>query len=124
MGGFSDQQNNGFGPISKKRGKKPIIVAWCFLVAFIMAGFTYEKIWGEKESNKGWSFDLSVLAVSISGAVLGELIRRSCLFFEEYGHIQTRHKGSTLDVLCACFLPPNGSMLCIMFVIGISIQHL
>ncbi len=86
---LTDQQNNGFGPISKKRGQKSTFLAFTLMLLFCaMGGFYLNNML--PDSVERWSFSVMAIAVSISGAVLGELVRRICLFSEEYGHIETR----------------------------------
>ena len=83
---FKHGMSNGFGPMSVRRGNKATYVGYIVLVAFE----AISRIWlyrsGEKHDLKCWYFELILLSLGVVGAILGELIRRCCLFCEEHSH--------------------------------------
>ena len=99
--------NNGFGPISVRRGNKATYVGCMILLAFVAISGIWLYRSGEKYDLKCWYFELILLSLGVVGAILGELIRRCCLFFEEYSHINKRYLGKRKTAVLACFYQNN-----------------
>ena len=101
------KEHNGFGPIFVNRGNKATYMSWLCLLGYvcILCLWLYKS--GERTKPNSWFFDLISLLLLISSAILGEFIRRACLFYEEYGHINKRYIGSTKEAAAACFYQGN-----------------
>ena len=97
------QQNNGFGAISKPRGRTSVITA-SFLI--VLSGAVHFKIAYSSEDKEGrleFHFLLFGFALLILSFILGELVRRLCLVSEEIRHKETRYKGSWKRVFTSTF---------------------
>ena len=77
---MDDYENNGFGPISDKRGKRAEKCAWFLVIASITAALSFRH---EK-------FGIELLLLSIVAAIYGEMIKNACLFVEEMFHVSKR----------------------------------
>ena len=101
------KEHNGFGPIFVNRGNKATYMSWLCLLGYvcILCLWLYKR--GERTKPNSWFFDLISLLLLIGSAILGEFIRRACLFYEEYGHINKRYIGSTKEAAAACFYQGN-----------------
>ena len=97
------QQNNGFGPISKPRGRASVITASLMIVLASAVHFTIAYSSENKEGRVGFHFLLFSFALLILSFVLGELVRRLCLVSEEIRHKETRYKGSWKKVFTSTF---------------------
>eukprot|EP00794_Sanderia_malayensis_P011345 gene11344-12528_t len=99
--GIASQQNNGFGPIPEKRGKKALLMALGFFGGFIL--FVCLICWSKKNQKKELGFFVMAIATSLSAVIFGHLIKRLCLFAEEYSHLKTRYEGDRLKAAKKCF---------------------
>ena len=100
------QQNNGFGPISKPRGRTSVITASFLIVLSGAVHCVYFKIAYSSEDKEGrveFHFLLFGFALLILSFILGELVRRLCLVSEEIRHKETRYKGSWKKVFTSTF---------------------
>ena len=100
------QQNNGFGPISKPRGRTSVITASFLIVLSGAIHCVYFKIAYSSEDKEGrveFHFLLFGFALLILSFILGELVRRLCLVSEEIRHKETRYKGSWKKVFTSTF---------------------
>ena len=108
--------NNGFGPISVRRGNKATHMSWLLLLVFL----TIAGIWlyknEDKQDLKSWYFELTSLLLTVVGAIFGEFLRRCCLLYEEYDHVDNRYLGKVKDAILACFYQKNIQQI---FIIGI-----
>ena len=105
------QQNNGFGPISKPRGRTSVITASFLIVLSGAVHCVYFKIAYSSEDKEGrveFHFLLFGFALLILSFVLGELVRRLCLVSEEIRHKETRYKGSWKKVFTSTFTFRHG----------------
>ena len=102
------QQNNGFGPISKPRGRASVITASLMIVLASAVHFTIAYSSENKEGRVGFHFLLFSFALLILSFVLGELVRRLCLVSEEIRHKETRYKGSWKKVFTSTFTFRHG----------------
>ena len=100
------QQNNGFGPISKPRGRTSVITASFLIVLSGAVHCVYFKIAYSSEDKEGrveFHFLLFGFALLILSFILGELVRRLCLVSEEIRHKEARYKGSWKKVFTSTF---------------------
>ena len=97
------QENNGFGPFSKRRGNASLIaallvVAFCAVVHLKIAHST-----GNQQGRDEFVFLLFISALLILSLAVGEVVRRACLGIEEIRHKQTRYEGSWMKVFNSTF---------------------
>jgi len=89
------QQNNGFGPLSKPRGKAALLAA---LIVVFLSGAVHVKVTvayaSQEESKDKIHFLVFGTALLMLSVVFGELMRRLCLVIEEIRHKRTRYQGS------------------------------
>ena len=106
------KENNGFGPLSRKRGRNATYVSLSLLgsfVLFIMAISCNLQFWA-------FSFALSYLAL-----FLGEVTRRLCLLTEEITHRTSRYRGSLKAVLKRTFSFQNDKIVAMCVIISLTI---
>ena len=73
--------NNGFGPISKKRGRRAqTFAAFLLMVCLIVV---------HSHSNNGYT-EIVQLLFCIVAAIVGEVLKNICLFIEEIFHLRGR----------------------------------
>ena len=97
------QENNGFGPFSKRRGNASLIaallvVAFCAVVHLKIAHSTVNQ-----QGRDEVFFLLFISALLILSLAVGEVVRRACLGIEEIRHKQTRYEGSWMKVFNSTF---------------------
>ena len=99
------QQNNRFGPLSKRRGKYAVITAAGLIPisAFFHFKATVAHTSAEQESKEKIDFLIFATALLILSFAVGELVRRMCLLIEELRHKQTRYEGSWKKVFTSTF---------------------
>ena len=102
------QENNGFGPLSKPRGKASflaalLVVAFCAVVHLKVAHST-----GNQQGRDEFVFLLFISALLILSLAVGEVVRRACLGIEEIRHKQTRYEGSWKKVFNSTFAFKDG----------------
>ena len=102
------QENNGFGPLSKPRGKASLlaallVVAFCAVVHLKIAHST-----GNQQGRDEFVFLLFISALLILSLAVGEVVRRACLGIEEIRHKQTRYEGSWKKVFNSTFAFKDG----------------
>ena len=102
------QENNGFGPLSKPRGKASLlaallVVAFCAVVHLKIANST-----GNQQGRDEFVFLLFISALLILSLAVGEVVRRACLGIEEIRHKQTRYEGSWKKVFNSTFAFKDG----------------
>ena len=117
------QQNNGFGPLSKPRGKAALLTA---LIVILISGAVHVKVTvsqasGEKESRDKIHFLIFGAALLALSLVLGELVQRLCLVIEEIQHRQTRYEGSWRKVFNSTFAFKYGRSILIVTVASLLI---
>ena len=94
----AQQENNGFGPLFKRRGKTAI-VASAIAVAIIGAMLFFTVKGKEKE----FPSPVFTVALQTLSVVLGEMIRRLFLLSEEFRHRHSRYRGKWERVFQAVF---------------------
>lgn len=87
---LAQQENNGFRPLLRPRGKTATIAS---VVIAVIGGTMLLFAVKEKEDREGIHFILFIAALLTLSLVLGELLRRFCLVFEEIRHKYTRYEG-------------------------------
>ena len=97
---LAQQENNGFGRLSKPRGRAAVIVSVVFV---IMSGVVLVFSVRERESKEGIHFLVFSAALLTLSAVFGELGRRMCLVSEEVRHKETRYQGKWKRVFSSTF---------------------
>ena len=118
------QQNNGFGPLSKPRGKKALLAA---LIVIVISGALHVRMAvvhataDETQSKDKLHFLVFGTALLILSLVLGELVRRMCLVFEEIQHKQARYEGSWKKVFTSTFSFRYGRSILIVTVVSLLI---
>ena len=97
------QENNGFGPLSKRRGKASLLAA-LFVVAFAaVVHFKIAHSSGNQHGSNELAFLLFISALLTLSLAVGEVVRRACLGIEESRHKQTRYEGSWMKVFNSTF---------------------
>ena len=86
----AQQENNGFGPLLKRRGKTAIVAS---VIAVVIVGAML--LFTVKGKGKEEEFPSPVFTVSLQtlNVVLGEMIRRLFLLSEEFRHRHSRYRG-------------------------------
>ncbi len=113
--------NHGFGPIPEKRKKRAALlsVALSFVIMVVLlGGFTQPKsklyvtnmskteddeMICKKDDRQYYHVGVFIWSLNLTGVILGELMNRLCLVFEEYFHLYTRYSGSKKKMFYACF---------------------
>ncbi len=113
--------NHGFGPIPEKRKKRAALlsVALSFVIMVVLlGGFTQPKsklyvtnmskteddeIICKKDDRQYYHVGVFIWSLNLTGVILGELMNRFCLVFEEFFHLYTRYSGSKKKMFYACF---------------------
>ena len=112
------QENNGFGPLSKRRGKASLLAA-LFVVTF--CAVVHLKIAHSTVNQQGrdeFVFLLFISALFILSLAVGEVVRRACLGIEEIQHKQTRYEGSWTKVFNTTFAFKYGRAILIVGVVS------
>ena len=94
---LAQQENNGFGPLFKHRGKTARFIS---AIVFVITGATLSfavKVKSELHC------PVYTLAVNTFIIVLGEIMRRLFLVSEEFKHKCTRYEGKWMSVLKSTF---------------------
>ena len=96
----AQQENNGFGPLFKRRGK--IATFTSVIAVLIISAMLFFTVKGKEKKLPSLEFIIALQTLSV---VLGEMIRRLFLVSEEFRHISTRYRGDWKRVFKATF--PN-----------------
>ena len=117
------QQNNGFGPLSKPRGKAALVAAFTVILisGAVHVKVTVSQASGEKESRDKLHFLIFGAALLALSLVLGEVVQRLCLVIEEIQHRQTRYEGSLKKVFNSTFAFKYGRSILIVAVASLLI---
>lgn len=104
------QENNGFGPLSKRRGNTATVTS---AIVFVISGaLLLLAVRKEKATSEGIHLLVFTAALLTLSFVLGELVRRFCLVSEELKHRHARYQGNWKGVLKTTFTFDNaGSIL-------------
>ena len=97
---LAQQENNGFGPLSKPRGSKAVIVS---VIITIISGVVLVFSVRGRVNKEGINFLVFPAALLTLSAVFGELVRRMCLVAEEINHKETRYQGHLMNVFSSTF---------------------
>ncbi|XP_015753479.1 PREDICTED: stimulator of interferon genes protein-like [Acropora digitifera] len=98
------QQNNGFGPLSKRRGRSATTVAVILVVVPVFALVITVIIAQDKKLEKDYLlFFINGTGRLLLSFVIGKLLQKMCLFCEEVQHKETRYNGSLKKVLKSTF---------------------
>ena len=115
----AQQENNGFGPLSKPRGRTAVIVSTVVvIVSGVVLVFFSVREGGSKERIQFLVFTAALLTLSV---VFGELVRRMCLATEEIQHKDTRYQGNWKKVFSSTLAFGYGSgtsKLILLVVVG------
>ncbi len=87
----AEQENNGFGPLSKPRGKT---ATYASVAVVIISGLVFVFAVREKEGIHFLVHAGALLTLNLVIGELGELMRRMCLVVEEIRHKETRYQGN------------------------------
>ena len=94
----AQQENNGFGPLLKRRGKTAIVV---LVIAVVIVGaMLFFTVKGKEKEFPSPVFTVALQTLSV---VLGEMIRRLFLLSEEFRHRHSRYRGKWERVFQAVF---------------------
>ena len=117
------QQNNGFGPLSKPRGNYAVISAAVVIVisVAVLIGITVAQPSGAEESKDKIDLLIFGTAPLILSFTLGELVRRMCLLIEELRHKQTRYEGSWKNVFTSTFTFNYGRSIFVVSILSLLI---
>jgi len=108
------QENNGFGPLFKPRGRRALIVS---IVVVVMSGVVLVFSVRERGSKEGIRFLVFSTALLTLSAAFGEFVRRMCLVTEEVRHTVTRYQGKWRHVFSSTFAFVHGiAVLVVTFV--------
>ncbi|XP_067038045.1 stimulator of interferon genes protein 2-like [Acropora muricata] len=106
------QKNNGFGPISKRRGKFATIAAGIILVILVLPYVITINLIRDKEENKDdfffFTFVSSRLMLSF---IIGKALQKFYLFCEEVRHIGDRYGGDWWKLLESTFAFSYGNFI-------------
>ena len=86
---LAQQENNGFGPLFKRRGKTATVSS---VIMVVISGATL--FFAVKDKEKEFHFLMFTAALLTLSFVFGELLRRLSLLFEEIKHKRTRYQGN------------------------------
>ena len=117
------QQNNGFGPLSKPRANYATITAAVLIiipaVIFIGAMIAHASKEDElKDKIHSLIFGTALLILSLA---LGELVRRMCLLIEKLQHLQTRYDRRLKIVFTSNFPLSYGHCIFIVCIVSLLI---
>ena len=84
----AQQENNGFGPLFKRRGKTAIVASAIAVV--IIGAMLFFTVKGKEKEFPSPVFTVALQTLSV---VLGETIRRLFLLSEEFRHRHSRYQG-------------------------------
>jgi transmembrane protein 173 len=105
------EENNGFGPIYEPRGQRSMYFSGFILVLYLGFTFFLER---KNESLRSWHVYLFAFGFSVFAVLIGEAVRRFCLFTEEYRHLDARYEGSFKKVVYTSFGFKNGTVVCLL----------
>ena len=94
----AQQENNGFGPLFKRRGKTATYTSAIAVV--IISAMLFFTVKGKEKEFPSPEFTIALQTLSV---VLGEMIRRLILVSEEFKHISTRYQGNWKRIFKATF---------------------
>ena len=94
----AQQENNGFGPLFKRRGKTATYTSAIAVV--IISAMLFFTVKGKEKEFPSPEFTIALQTLSV---VLGEMIRRLFLVSEEFKHISTRYRGDWKRIFKATF---------------------
>ena len=80
----AQQENNGFGPLFKRRGKTATFTS--VIAVLIISAMLFFTVKGKEKKLPSLEFTIALQTLSV---VLGEMIRRLILVSEEFKHIST-----------------------------------
>ena len=109
------QENNGFGPFSKPRGRAAVIASVVVVIIFGLILVFSVRERGSKEGIQFLVFSAALLTLSV---VIGELVRRMCLVIEEVRHKKERYQGNWKHVFRSTFAFGNGSSIIFVTVVS------
>lgn len=110
MPNLKAEENNGFGPLIKPRGYGSLLASGFIILLYLASTFFLERT----NSLHSWNIYLFGVGFSFLAVLIGELIRRICLFTEEYRHLDARYEGSLKKAFLALFGFKNNSMVCLL----------
>ena len=87
----AQQENNGFGPLSKPRGRA---ATYASVVVVIVSAVLLVFSVKEKDTIHGIPFLVFSAAFLTLSVIFGELVRRMCLVMEEIQHKKARYQGN------------------------------
>ena len=102
------QENNGFGPLSKPRGKASFLAALLVVAFSAVVHLKIAHSTGNQQGRDEFVFLLFISALLILSLAVGEVVRRACLGIEEIRHKQTRYEGSWKKVFNSTFAFNDG----------------
>ncbi|XP_057306109.1 stimulator of interferon genes protein-like [Hydractinia symbiolongicarpus] len=112
------EKNNGFGPVSEDRGNRASIARMIFLGLVLVLIPVYYVCYSN-HSLKDMVNEIALLYCSvISSLVLGEIFRRSILYFEEKFHVETRYSGSKIKAFQHCIAFPKTVLVIFVFFVS------
>ena len=94
----AQQENNGFGPLFKRRGKTATFTS--VIAVLIISAMLFFTVKGKEKKLHSLEFTIALQTLSV---VLGEMIRRLILVSEEFKHISTRYQGNWKRIFKATF---------------------
>ena len=95
---LAQQENNGFGPLFKRRGKTATVTS---AIMVVISGATL--FFAVKEKEKEFHFLVFTAALLTLSFVFGELFRRLSLLSEEFKHKRTRYQGKWKGIFKTTF---------------------
>lgn len=103
---LAQQENNGFGPLFKRRGRTATVTS-----AIIGVGSGAMLFFGVKEEEKKIHYLVFTAALLTLSFAFGELLRRLSLVSEEIQHKKTRHHGKWKSVFKTTFTFDHGGCI-------------
>jgi transmembrane protein 173 len=110
------ERSKGFGQVYKPRGSRSAQACILVLVLYVIFNFFIERRY---ENLSPWYFYEFALGVSFLVLLMGEVIRRICLFAEEHRHIDSRYGGSWKKAFQTTFEFNNNKLIGILTAIAL-----
>ena len=100
-----EQENNGFGPIPKRRGEYAKTYAALFVAVLAMIVCVLTVVFSEVKVGKDYVlfFPIFVTGRLLLSFVIGKVMQKMCQFLEELHHKKERYKGKKWNVFKSTF---------------------
>ena len=97
------QENNGFGPIPKRRGEYAKVSAGLVVVAIAIACVIASLVPDKVVKDYALFFPIFVTGRLLLSFVIGKVMQKACQFVEELRHKKDRYNGNKMNVFISTF---------------------